>query len=390
MYKNSTRDIILILLSNFFYFASSSLVGSLITGFTADLGGSGMLMGVAGGLMSFCSLFCRPFIGNIVDKLSKYKVSTIGMGLMALACVGYVAAQDPYMILVLRIINGVGFSCCSICISTWMANLLPEDKMGSGMGVYGTMQALAAAIAPSLGIYVFQRTGYRPALSIALVSAIISLLCIQFIHNKGEADRTTDTKSGISIKLIDKRVLPVAITVMLFAIPFFATQSFLVKYAEERNLSISVSLFFMVYAVILLILRLSLKKLFDTAAFELFLFAGVFSGVCGVVFLAVMKNNIEMFLAAFFMAGGYGIMCSVCQARAMLIADKHNRGLANSTYYIGIDAGMTLGPVIGGALFAYLDIQWFYPCLLVTFPLIVIVYFIDRFLTSLKSREEEA
>ena len=87
-----------------------------------------------------------------------------------------------------------------------------------------------------------------------------------------------------------------------------------------------------------------------------------------------MKNNVLMFLASFFMAGGYGIMCSVCQSTAMLLAGKEKRGLANSTYYIGLDLGMTLGPMIGGVLYGSLDIQWFYPVLLITVPLVILVY----------------
>lgn len=385
MQSKKSRDIILILLSSFFYFASPSLVGPLVAGFTADLGGSGLMMGIAGGLMSFCSLFCRPFVGNLADRRSKYTVSMIGIGLMALACAGYIAAQHPYMIIVARIINGVGFSCCSICISTWMANLLAEDKMGSGMGLYGTMQALAAAVSPSLGICVLQKAGYRPAFGIALACAVLSMLCVQFIHDRGMPAPTAASKAPI--KLIDRKVLPVAAIVMLFAIPFFATQSFLVNYIQARNIDVSVSLFFMVYAIVLLVLRVSLKKLFDTVPFGGFLSASTICGAAGVALLHIMDSNIEMFLAALFMAGGFGIMCSVCQSRAILIAEKQNRGLANSTYYLGIDVGMTLGPAVGGVLFSYVDINCFYPYLLLTFPLITAVYFIDKFNAKPKSGE---
>ena len=61
---------------------------------------------------------------------------------------------------------------------------------------------------------------------------------------------------------------------MLFAIPYCMTQSFLVSYVEERGLNVSVSLFFPVYAVILLVLRFSMKSLFDKLPFGVFLFAG--------------------------------------------------------------------------------------------------------------------
>ena len=67
-------------------------------------------------------------------------------------------------------------------------------------------------------------------------------------------------------------------------------------------------------------------------------------------------------------------MSSVCQSTAMLLAGKENRGLANSTYYIGLDLGMALGPMIGGALYGGLDIRWFYPVLMLTVPLAVLVY----------------
>lgn len=71
---------------------------------------------------------------------------------------------------------------------------------------------------------------------------------------------------------------------------------------------------------------------------------------------------------------GYGIMCSVCQSTAILLAGEERRGLANSTYYIGLDLGMTLGPVIGGFLYGTLDLTWFYPVLLLTIPLNLFVY----------------
>ncbi|MCI8645576.1 MAG: hypothetical protein HFE76_02000 [Firmicutes bacterium] len=38
--------------------------------------------------------------------------------------------------------------------------------------------------------------------------------------------------------------------------------------------------------------------------------------------------------ACIFMAGGYGIMCSVAQSTAILLAGEGRRGLANSTYMV--------------------------------------------------------
>ena len=375
--KMYSKDIILILIASFFYFSSPMLVTPLITGFTESLGAGGALMGIVGGLMNICSLFCRPFVGNLADKISKYKVSFIGAALMTVASIGYIAAFDPVVVVLSRIVNGVGYACCSVCMSTWMSNLLPEDKIGSGMGIYGTMNALGMAVAPAIGVSLYQKLGYRPAfVAAALFSAAIAVI-IQFVQNKGEPSAAS---AGVhkKLELIDVKVIPIAVIIMLFSIPYCATQSFLVTYIDARNLPVTVSLFFPLYAAILLLLRLTMRNLFDKKPFSFFIVLSSVSAFLSISVMAVMRHNFSMFFAAVFMAGGYGIMCSVCQSTAILLAGKEKRGLANSTYYIGLDLGMALGPIIGGLLYEHLDIRLFYPVLALTVPLALTAYWLNR------------
>jgi len=92
--------------------------------------------------------------------------------------------------------------------------------------------------------------------------------------------------------------------------------------------------------------------------------------------LQYMNNYLMMFLAAVFMAGGYGIMCSVAQSTAILLAGEGRRGLGNSTYYMGIDAGLSLGPFFAGILFGNVDLSLFFLLLGITSLLCIVVYFV--------------
>ena len=378
--KIYSKDIILVLAASFFYMASPMLVTPLITGFSGSIGASAALMGLVGGMMNLVSLFCRPLAGNLADRISKYKLSFIGAVFMTLACVGYIFAPNEAVVVIARIINGFGFACCSVCMATWMSDMLPKDKIGSGMGFYGTMNALAMAVAPAIGVSAYQTFGYRASFVIALVFSVAIIAVIQFIGDKGEPEKepvSTDEEQK-RIELIDVKVIPFALIIMLFAIPYCATQSFLVTYTETRGLHIFVSLFFPAYAVVLIVLRLSLRNLFDKLPFQVFLLAGIVSELMAILLLTLMNNNVIMILASCFLAGGYGVMSSVCQSTAILLAGKGKRGLANSTYYIGLDLGMTLGPFIGGILYGGLDIKWFYPVLMMTMPLAGAVYCFNR------------
>ena len=264
-----SKDIMLVLAATFFYMASPMLVTPLITGFTESIGASAALMGLVGGLMNLVSLFCRPIAGNLADRISKYKLSFIGAVFMTAACVGYIFAPNEVVVIIARIINGFGFACCSVCMATWMSNMLPKEKIGSGMGVYGTMNALAMAVAPAIGVSAYQAFGYRVSFVIALVFSLAIIVVIQFTGDKGEPE-TENADAGENgseagdaagrqrrkLELIDVKVIPIALIIMLFAIPYCATQSFLVTYAEVRGLHVSVSLFFPAYAAVLIVLRL--------------------------------------------------------------------------------------------------------------------------------------
>ena len=153
---------------------------------------------------------------------------------------------------------------------------------------------------------------------------------------------------------------------MLFAIPYCATQSFIVGYTEARGLHVSVGLFFPLYAAVLLVLRLCLKSLFDKLPFKVFQSGASVCTLAAIICLTLMRDNTLLFLAAAFMAGSYGIMSSVCQSTA-----------ANSTYYIGFDLGMMLGPVCGGLLFGHAPLEIFYPALSLAVPAAAAVYIIS-------------
>ena len=85
-----------------------------------------------------------------------------------------------------------------------------------------------------------------------------------------------------------------------------------------------------------------------------------------------------MILSAGLLSVGYGIIYSVNQATAMMLAPMKEQGLASSTFYFGIDLAMVIAPILGGCLFAFVPIQAFYPSLLAFLPVALIVYCVYR------------
>lgn len=363
--------------ASFFFMFSTMFVNPLINGYAKELGASSAFAGIIVGIMSLAAMFLRPVAGNLTDKFSKYRLSFIGGVLIFIGVMGYVLTLSSGWLLLFRLINGTGYVLCTVCMTTWLAFLVPRQHVCEAMGFYGLMNALAMALAPAVSINIYQKIGYRTSLLASAVSALLMIVAIQFVGDHALPKKRVRTQKK-SFKIIQFNVLPVAILTTLFAIPYFVTQADIVTYVEQKHLTVAVGSYFLIYAVVLLIIRVGLKRYFDTVRFGVWFWLSLVSTAAYIILLAIMNNDWQMALAAALMASGYGIIYSVLQSTALLLAPIEEQGLASATFYLGLDIAMAFGPMISGVIDSALPIEWFYPVELVLVPLILVVYFIWR------------
>ena len=363
--------------ASFFFMFSTMFVNPLINGYAKELGASSAFAGIIVGIMSLAAMFLRPVAGNLTDKFSKYRLSFIGGVLIFIGVMGYVLTPSSGWLLLFRLINGTGYVLCTVCMTTWLAFLVSRQHVGEAMGFYGLMNALAMALAPAVSINIYQKIGYRTSLLASAVSALLMIVAIQFVGDHALPKKRVRTQKK-SFKIIQFNVLPVAILTTLFAIPYFVTQADIVAYVEQKHLTVAVGSYFLIYAIVLLIIRVGLKRYFDTVRFGVWLWLSLVSTAAYIILLAVMNNDWQMALAAALMASGYGIIYSVLQSTALLLAPIEEQGLASATFYLGLDIAMAFGPMISGVIDSVLPIEWFYPVELVLIPVILVVYFVWR------------
>ena len=373
-----SKDVVLVMAASFFFMFSTMFVNPLINGYAKKLGASSAFAGVIVGIMSIAAMFLRPVAGNLTDKFSKYRLSLIGGVLILIGVLGYIFTPSSGLLLLFRLINGTGYVLCTVCMTTWLAFLVPRQHVGEAMGFYGLMNALAMALAPALSINIYQKIGYRESLIAAAIAAFLMIVVIQFVGNHALPLKKKGQTQKKYFKIIQMNVLPVAILTTLFGMPYFITQADIVTYVERRHLTVAVGSYFLIYALVLLVIRIGLKRYFDTVRFGVWFWLSLVSTAAYIFLLAVMNNNWQMALAAAGMALGYGIIYSVLQSTALLLAPIEEQGLASSTFYLGLDVAMSFGPMISGVVDSVLPVKYFYWVDLVLVPLMLVVYFIWR------------
>lgn len=371
-------DVILVMAASFLFMFSVMFVTPLINGYALSLGADSILAGIITGSMSIVSIFLRPIAGNLVDLYSKYCLSLIGGILILIGVSGYWLVNTSGLLILFRLINGTGFVLATICMTTWLAFLVPRRFVGEAMGFYGLMNALAMAVAPLIAINSYKVIGYRYSMMIASLAAVIMLIMIKFVKNHAIPQNKLSLKNIKHIRIIQKDTIPVALLMLFFSIPYFATQADLVEYVAMRKLSVSVGYFFLIYALSLLIIRIWLKRFFDTIAFGFWFWLSLIAMIIFLISMAFMKNNFIMLIAAVALSIGYGVIYSINQTTALLLSPLDQQGLASSTVYLGLDFGMASAPILGGIIVSTIPHFYFYPIMLIMVPFVLVIYFIYR------------
>lgn len=373
--KIFTKDVLLLLTAVFFYGSSPMLIAPLIAGFSESLGMSAAMAGMMTGIMYLSSLFSRPYFGHLADRKTKSFLMKWGLAVMAVSVLLTAASVAGWIILIARLLNGVGYCMCSISITAWLAALFPRNRTGTGMGCYGMINALANAAAPMLALQIASLLGDRNAFVTSFLFLAIAFALVSLVQRKGDPAPAAPVRSRL---LFSKPALPFAGIIMCFTIPFYATTAFLVEYTAQKGWSASPSLYFLVYSIALLVLRALLKDQFDKRPFKIFYWASLACSFAACALLNYGDSTFVYSLAGIAMAGGYGIMSSECQSAAILVTDPACSGLASSTFYIGIDLGLLLGPSFAGETIQQFGIGLLYPLLSVVMILSLLIYLASR------------
>lgn len=375
--RTFSKDAILVLIGAFCYMSCSIMAMPIMAGFTKELGGTEFLMGLMTGLMNLVSLCMRPVAGNLADKIKKANLTVCGAVLMVASNFTYVVVPNISVLTAARIVNGVGYALCTVSLSTWLSMLVPKNKVGKAMGIYGTMQAISMAIAGKIAVSISNAADYQTAFFVSTLFAVVTLIVGFVVRDKGNPV-IKNTLEKKKIRILDINVLPIALIIMLFTIPYNATQGFIAEYVEVAKINLDAGWFITMYAIFLICLRLGFRNFFDKVPYRRFFMISLVSSVVSMLCLNFMNSYIVMGIGALCMAGGYGIMCSVSQATAISLAGgAENRGVANSTYYIGFDLGMALGPIVAGILSGNLPVYMFYPMLMLCSVLALAVYLVN-------------
>jgi len=164
------------------------------------------------------------------------------------------------------------------------------------------------------------------------------------------AEQLSETKGFRLSSFIERRAVPVGLTLMLGFLCYSSVSTFLALYTEDIGLTTAAGIFFVVYAVVIFFTRPLVGRRFDAQGENSVMYAAIVIFALGLVILAVATRGSVLLLAAAFLGLGFGSLQACGRAVTVKVTPPHRMGQATSTFYAFCDIGLGLGPLLCGLL----------------------------------------
>ncbi|KOP80339.1 multidrug MFS transporter [Lysinibacillus sp. FJAT-14745] len=348
-----TKDFLIVSLINFTITLIFYLLMVTIAGYAVEhFGASTSTAGLVSSIFIIGTLFGRLGTGRIIGDWGSKKTLFCGLLLFMLSTMSYFIATNLPLLMINRLVQGIALGVASTATGTIIAQILPPDRRGEGIGYYSLSAILATAIGPFVGILLTQLfEDYRMIFAVDSVLAIVCFL-MYFIVNVPDAPKKAKEmveKTGFKLSnFIEMRAVPIAFVALVIGFAYSGVMSFMTFYAKELDLVTAGSYFFIIYAIVILATRPFTGKLLDTRGANIIIYPCLVIFAIGMYAFSSATSSVVFLLAAACIGIGYGNFNSVAQAIAIKVTPNERLGLATSTYFILYDLGLGAGPYFLG------------------------------------------
>lgn len=335
--------------SNLFLFMSQYImVASLPIFIMETLGGGDMEAGLAMTAFQIGAVSCRPLAGRIIDAVNKQRLmrtATIAFFLVMLAFNWLHSEQAIYA---LRFLHGCIFALATTAAAAMAALVLPASRKGEGIGYFALSTNLAMVVGPLIGLVLIGNFG-----SIALFAFLAALAALTFLA--ANARRLPDEvvrpagrqKKGFHLSdFIERRSLAPA---LLGGIVFFAyggILTFIPLYAKSLGLQAETSLFFVVFAFVIILTRPVIGRLFDEKGPDWTVYPGFACFAAGMLLFSQVGTTAGLLVSAAVLGIGFGALSPAFQTLAVESAPAARAGVATATYFWSLDISVGLAAVL--------------------------------------------
>lgn len=345
-----SKDYIFLMIANFFLFFASCLLLPVLPVYLKQNGVNDFQIGIVAAVFYATSMLMRIFTSRMSAQVGKKILLVFAMFVFTFSMVGYYLLTGLTMIIILRLVQGIGFGASTTLYGSTVASIIPNEKMGEGMGFFGLGISIAYVLGPCLGAAAVSQTYFKWVFLLAAFLALVSIFLTHYIkadHSEQPMEKQTENSRWLS-EIIEPKVIYESVFILLLGLLMSSCDTYIVLYAKQINVE-NIFVYFIVTTIAEMSTRMFSGKLYDKKGMNVLIVPGAIIGLISCIIVAHATNMLMICIFAMFYGAAMGMIFPVLEANAMKKVSPERRIAANATFYNFLDIGSGLGPLFFGA-----------------------------------------
>lgn len=347
-----TKKFLLLCTSFAFFGASFNMIIPELPQFLSDMGGA-EYKGFIISLFTLTAGLSRPFSGKLADTIGRIPVIIVGALVCIVCSLMYPLLSTVGAFMFLRLCHGFSTGFTPTAITAYVADIVSVERRGEAMGIIGVSVNLGASISPPIGSFIAGAYSLNAMFFVSSMIAVVSVGLLAFMKETLPIKQAFHPKLLMLKKdeIIDfNSILPAIVC----GLTFFGLGVILTIVPDQCDyLGISnKGIFFTSYTLCTILSRLIAGKASDRYGRIVVIKAAlIFLGLSHIL-MAYSYDAISLLLAAGCIGFSMGIASPAIFAWTIDRSTDDHRGRAMATMYIGLEAAIGFGALLGAALYA--------------------------------------
>ena len=317
-------------------------------------GGTVTQAGLATTIFLLSVIIVRPFSGIILEMFGKKRMLVISMFTFTLSTFSYTLTDDITILLILRFIHGISFSIATTVTLSIVADLVPPERRGEGLGYFGMSMNLAVVAGPFIALTLQPIVSYMTIFLLFGVIMVIGWGSSFLVKDSGEPLPKPEKRRITWSDLFEKKALAISSVGIFVSFTYASIMSFISIYAESLGLIKAAGFFFLVFAIGMLIVRPITGQLFDSRGPDIVIIPSLIVYAIGMFALSFTSSTWMLLLAGGLIGMGYGTLLPCFQTLAIQSTTHKRSAYATATFFTLYDTGIAVGSFALGIAVSYL------------------------------------
>lgn len=346
--------------------------------FITEHGGSETDIGLLMGIFALASAACRPWISEMIDQIGRKRSYTIGSLIMTISPLFYLPLSGNindffWTLMLLRVIHGVGLAICFTAIFTFIVDLIPEERLNEGIGMFGISGLVGFAIGPAFAELVINLGGFSALFICATLLAGSGLLLHLPVKEITRRPNKTSGNDGFFKLLKQRKHLSIALLAGVFGFGLAATGTFVAPLAVERGIGF-ISSYYLAYSAAAIGIRFFVGRIADRFGEAHLLPWGIVLSASGLFILPFITGSVLLVIAGLLSGTGHGLLFPSLNAMAIRGEAYELRGKVTGIFTGSIDGGAFGGALLLGLVGELAGLSTLFFCaaafMLLAFPIL--------------------